>query len=247
MSTPEPQAGLSSYRPQLDTLRAIAVTSVLVTHLLLSFGPAHHGVRLFFVISGFLITTILLKQRDDPAQPLGNKLRTFCIPWLIRIWPIYYATLLAAALVNLDGIDASLPWHLLYLSNFYYMKLGSWDPWITGHLWSLSVEEQFYLIWPPIVLLVPRRALVWVLGAGAATAVAYRWGMTYAEVAFPDIGTPAAFDALCMGGALALAKHIGVQYRQIGLFLWPATALAIFSRPTRPLVFASPGAEIRPR
>ena len=227
MAAAQRDAVSPAYRAQLDTLRAAAVTTVLVTHLLVPFGPAHQGVRLFFVISGFLITGILLKQRDESHQTLWQKLRIFYVRRSIRIWPIYYLTLGAAFAVNLASVRDSALWHFAYLSNFYYMKVGSWDPAVTGHLWSLSVEEQYYLLWPAIVLLIPDRRLVWVLAGGAATAVLYRWIMTLTSVAYPDIGTPAALDALCMGGALALAKHAGIPYRSLRPYLWSALISAL--------------------
>jgi peptidoglycan/LPS O-acetylase OafA/YrhL len=207
-----------AYRPQIDTLRALAVTAVLISHLLVPFGGAHHGVRLFFVISGFLITGILLKQRDDHSQPLKAKLATFYIRRSIRIWPIFYLTLLIAAVFNFTNIRDSLIWHLTYLSNIYYLRVGEWDPAVAGHLWSLAVEEQFYLVWPFIILLVPPKRLPWVLGACIAIAITYRWGTSFTSLALselaadlgPDIGTPAAFDALGIGAALALAKHAQV-------------------------------------
>lgn len=232
MTLPYPKSELHAvvpparFRPQLDALRAIAVSSVLVSHLLVPNGAAHHGVRLFFVISGFLITGILLRQRDSEAQSFWQKAQTFYVRRSIRIWPTYYLVLLVAALLGLENVRQSLGWHLAYLSNFYYLLKGRWDPTITGHLWSLSVEEQFYLVWPFVILLFPRLRLVWLLAGVIGSAVVYRAAVSPLNLALPDIATPAAFDALGMGAALALAKHAGASDVALKRFLVPAGALS---------------------
>lgn len=217
-----------SYRPQLDALRTAAVMSVLYTHFWSGDGPGHQGVRLFFVISGFLITGILLKQREQ-EQTVWQKLGTFYARRTIRIWPTYYLTLFVAALINADNIRSSLPWHLAYLSNVYYIKTARWVPGVAAHLWSLSVEEQFYLLWPLTILFVPRRLLVWVIVSAIAVAVAYRAVISLTSMSFPDIATPAAFDALGLGSALALANHMGIPAKPLGRWLAVAAAVALLA------------------
>lgn len=153
--------------PSLDGLRAISILFVIAGHLVLQFvegTPARYaelyanlGVRVFFVISGYLITGLLL---DERARTGRIALARFYLRRTLRIFPPYYvligATLLVEALGYItlaphDGLHA-----LTYTANYYPAR-----SWFFGHLWSLSVEEQFYLLWPATILLLGgRRALV---------------------------------------------------------------------------------------
>ncbi len=154
-----------AYMPQLDGLRTLAVLCVLATHWIdapwvRTLDPGRHGVRLFFVLSGFLITRILLSYRDellnDPSANIGKYLRRFYAHRSLRIFPLYYCLLLAAVLINSPGMREVAPWHALYLSN---LRLAIEGKPIAGTLfWSLAVEEQFYLVWPLLVLCIrPQR------------------------------------------------------------------------------------------
>jgi len=140
------------YQPSLDGVRAISVLLVMAYHFgLNSWG--HVGVDVFFVLSGFLITTILISQRH---QTLGHYLGVFYQRRALRIFPLYYGyiLLLAASFLLLAGpmgFDTNWPYLLTYTVNFAQL-----DPtWVSsafyGHLWSLSVEEQFYLFWPFLI------------------------------------------------------------------------------------------------
>ena len=150
----------------LDGLRAISVLLVLVGHLSgtrgfgrpnLGIGDyAHLGVVVFFVISGFLITTLLLSEH---AKNKSVSLKLFYARRSLRIFPASYAYLACisllwlAGLVHLQGRDL---WH----AATYTMNYTPGRAWEVGHLWSLSVEEQFYLLWPfAFVALGPRRAI----------------------------------------------------------------------------------------
>jgi peptidoglycan/LPS O-acetylase OafA/YrhL len=148
---------------QLDGLRAFAVLFTMVTHFtrsqegLLGLIPwGQMGVRLFFVLSGFLITGILLRLR--PAENRREALRVFYCRRFLRIFPLYYATVAVSALVNIRPVRQTLWWHLIYLSNLYAIIRVRPDSVVT-HFWSLAVEEQFYLIWPCLMLFLPRRHL----------------------------------------------------------------------------------------
>ena len=147
--------------PELDGLRALAVSSVLFAHffplkyqLSLPFGSA--GVQLFFVLSGFLITSILLRSKD---VKLSKSLKDFYARRFLRIFPLYYLALGLCAFAGWMNWHEDLAWHVFYLSNVYISMLGHW-PELGGHLWSLSVEEQFYLIWPLLVLLTAKSSFV---------------------------------------------------------------------------------------
>jgi peptidoglycan/LPS O-acetylase OafA/YrhL len=166
--------------PQLDSLRAVAVFLVMIHHfnrdwaLGLPFGTI--GVQLFFVLSGFLITDILLRARRrvetrqiEPAMAIKH----FYIRRFFRIFPLFYLVLAVAWLAGAPDVRASLPWHLAYASNIYFARLGYFTDFV-GHFWSLAVEEQFYLLWPFIILFTPRRWLFAVLVAAAAVGPLYR-------------------------------------------------------------------------
>jgi peptidoglycan/LPS O-acetylase OafA/YrhL len=146
--------------PELDGIRAIAVLLIMWIHLPVSFMgatsqelrkillPGSLGMDLFFVLSGFLITRILLVDRETP-----HALRDFLTRRFIRIFPTYY--LLLAVLVPAmmwEEIVACATYTTNYA--FLFMHRSSY----MGHAWSLAVEEQFYLIWSPIVILLTTRA-----------------------------------------------------------------------------------------
>ncbi|MDW3214149.1 MAG: acyltransferase [Ilumatobacteraceae bacterium] len=202
------------YFGQLNGLRAIAVLAVIATHTVDVYHRpwvvwGEEGVTLFFAISGFLITGILLDARGSAASTdtsTGTVLRAFYIRRFLRIFPIYYATIFVAALLNFDGVRAGFWWYLTYTSNWYIAFDEQWN--VATHAWSLAVEEQFYLFWPLVILLVPRRALPWVIGAMVAVGPVTRGVLvTATDMWRPgiDIITPSTFDALGLGAALAWA------------------------------------------
>jgi peptidoglycan/LPS O-acetylase OafA/YrhL len=144
-----------THLPQLDGLRAVAVMFVMAFHFIPGvdrFAPLGSiGVRLFFVLSGFLITRLLLDAR---GRPLGPALRAFYIRRGLRIFPVFYLVLALAALLGIRPVRETWGWHVGYLTNAYLYLRGDWHGSIS-HLWSLAVEEQFYLVWPWLVLLTP--------------------------------------------------------------------------------------------
>jgi peptidoglycan/LPS O-acetylase OafA/YrhL len=188
------------------------------------------GVRLFFVLSGFLITSNLLAQKDS-AGSYSDKFKTFYARRILRIWPIYYLVLGVSWASNLFGINDSLIWHLTHVSNYYYIFKSDWQPTVTAHFWTLGVEEQFYLFWPVVILLVPRRALLGVLLLTIATAVLYRLFIHHTGLSanyFYGLATPGAFDALGLGGLLAWLRHSGFDLSRLRKWLVPL-ALSILS------------------
>ena len=165
----------------LDGLRAIAVTLVALLH----FGYLNGGwigVQVFFVLSGYLITGVLLADRD---APLGDYLRRFYWRRTLRIFPLYYAYLAVLAVAYaLRGVPAELPPYAPTLFTYTYnftRLLPSWEasPFFT-HFWSLAVEEQFYLAWPFAVHALSRRALVVLSAALVAVGPALRWALAAA-------------------------------------------------------------------
>lgn len=203
-----------AHMPQLDGLRAIAVAMVLLAHCWLRDSHiGHYGVRIFFVLSGFLITGILLDLRErieSQGTAQGGIWRAFFLRRALRIFPAYFVFLGVILLIGVPGLKDQLPWHVLFLSNISIFINADWEPWQVTHLWSLSVEEQFYLLWPALILLAPRRALAPVFLMLVTLAVLWRTlclvlGMTE----FGAFLTPASFDALAGGATIALAARDG--------------------------------------
>jgi peptidoglycan/LPS O-acetylase OafA/YrhL len=152
------------YLVQLDGLRFLAVGMVLVDHWMvevnhLPFGSL--GVNLFFVLSGFLITRILITSRAKTyGKPggLGSYLKKFYIRRTLRIFPIYYLSIMALWLLNDPSVRGKLAWSLLYATNIYIAVYEKWLG-VIDHFWSLAVEEQFYIFFPILIFLIPTRFL----------------------------------------------------------------------------------------
>lgn len=213
--------------PQLDALRGFAVLAVLFFHFIpkyLDNSPLGWlGVRLFFVLSGFLITGILLEGRElvgSGSQGAGFTLRQFYARRFLRIFPIYYLVLLVLAVAGAEGVREKLGWHLAYLSNVRFVLDGYFAIWV-GHFWSLSVEEQFYIVWPMLILFVPRRALIPLLVAAIAAGPIYRLASQW--FAFSDLACevllPPSLDTLGTGALLAVLLRQGAGWAS-GRRIW---------------------------
>jgi peptidoglycan/LPS O-acetylase OafA/YrhL len=252
-------APIDRYLPQLDTLRALAVALVIVQHgtpgryaFKWWFPWGGVGVRLFFVLSGFLITQILLTEKRcveaDPRQ-LGYSLRVFYVRRFLRIVPLFYLSLAVFAALDVPPVRQTIWWHVAYASNFYFVHHGDWHGHVS-HLWSLAVEEQFYLFWPWVVLLTPRRWLLPLTAALFALAPLSRyWSMTQGLGEVAAVGLPTScFDALLSGAAIAMLSEPGSslgRWRRpftrvalaIGLPLMVGLCVLKGGRPSQPLVF----------
>ena len=149
---------------QLDGLRFFAVFMVMIGHwlqwqwtnpILINF-PFVHGVILFFVLSGFLITKILLTRKDELITTNTSKkflIKNFYIRRFLRIFPIYYLLIVFLFIIDYKNTREFFPWLVTYTSNIYQsiknVYVGDFN-----HFWSLAVEEQFYLFWPFLVLFI---------------------------------------------------------------------------------------------
>ncbi|AEI66688.1 acyltransferase family protein [Corallococcus macrosporus] len=206
---------LPEYLPALDGLRGVAVLMVIAYHSLTvlrsaSLGALFQvgwaGVDLFFVLSGFLITRILVQTRER-----GGYFRTFYARRALRIWPLYYLLLLFAfgvmgwLLPALAFDPQRYPWprYALYLQNLGMTEFG---PALLNVTWSLAIEEQFYLVWPLLVYFLRNgqlRVLLWtcVLLSPVARLAALWEGVTPLQV---YTFTLFRLDGLALGGLLAL-------------------------------------------
>lgn len=207
------------YRPQLDGLRAIAVAAVVWSHWErpYQFGlPFGAGVHLFYVLSGFLITRILLNLRAAPQR--GGALRAFYLRRALRIFPAFYLALALAWLGDVSPLRDTLAWHAGYLSNLLIFSTGDWQGSLS-HLWSLAVEEQFYLVWPWLVVFVPQRWLVPALVATVVSAPLFRWMLALQGVRENMLAvlTPGSMDSLGLGALLAVAMTRPGSPSSVGL------------------------------
>lgn len=144
----------TDYIPELDGLRAIAILAVMFYHFEV-FSAGWMGVQLFFVLSGYLITKGLAAEKNQ-VKKLGGYIKTFYLKRVLRIFPVYFlyvfCFLLFCYISNnaTTANGAAIPL-ITYTVNIYALKSHHVNMEGFGYLWSLSVEEQFYLIWPFIV------------------------------------------------------------------------------------------------
>ena len=215
----------ATHIPELDGVRGIAILMVVVHHAVLysvrpptgwipalaSYGFA--GVDLFFVLSGFLITGILLNAKDQPGY-----FRNFYAKRALRIWPLYYLLLLLSfGLVPLLVHRAHLAMgeaalfesrsvlvYILLFQNIWYAGMAV--PSMLGMTWSLAIEEQFYIVWPWLILLCDRKKLAYILGAVMVLSpLARLWaGHHGVSRGVIEYSTWFRLDGLSLGGLIAL-------------------------------------------
>jgi peptidoglycan/LPS O-acetylase OafA/YrhL len=204
-----------SHLAQLDALRAFAVSGVLIHHFLpasLKIAPfGAMGVKLFFVLSGFLITGILLRCKslvETTGQSVKFTLRQFYTRRFLRIFPLFYFVLSVAALAGLHPARETFFWHAAYLSNVYITKTGNW-PGSLSPFWTLAVEEQFYLIWPWVILYTPRKHLLKLIFGVILIAPACRLAIALLGLNFSNwaVLPVACLDTLGLGALLALLSN----------------------------------------
>ena len=211
---------------QLDGLRGLAILSVMLYHFCLPHVHFHGregswwlqlaqggwlGVDLFFVLSGFLITGILVETRTQT-----HYLRTFLVRRFLRIWPLYYASLVMLLVVlplalptappQLQSMQDKQIWFWLYGANWLFAHEGGFSKTSGGYFWSLAVEEQFYLVWPLVVYALSDRSLLRVSMALLGVSLLSRIGLAQLEVNTNALYTMTFthLDGLAVGSCLAL-------------------------------------------
>ena len=148
---------------ELDAIRGMAALAIMVNHLPFSNRLTHlgaYGVDLFFVLSGYLITAIILKNAGSPGF-----MTAFYARRSLRIWPIYYLALLVVLAINPQFRPPfslrGLPFYATYTQGiqlYWFGKLPPFSP-LFDHTWTLALEEQYYLIWPALVLIFGGRSV----------------------------------------------------------------------------------------
>jgi peptidoglycan/LPS O-acetylase OafA/YrhL len=204
------QATAQQRVPVLDGWRGIAIIMVLLTHYQLAvighlfwnipaFELGQHGVTIFFVLSGYLITSKLVAD-DRP------RLADFYVQRFFRLMPAAWTYLAFLGLLTLLTPLKVMGTDLWGCLAFFRNYLGETPAnSLTLHFWSLSLEEQFYLVWPPLLILIGRRRGLLAAGIGAAAVATYKlafWSWYSADLRF--IRTEVRADALLVGCILAL-------------------------------------------
>lgn len=223
-----------TYYPALDGLRGLASLLVVIYH---NFGFINHyfffgwlGLDIFFVLSGFLITDILLSTLGKP-----HFLRNFYVRRTLRVFPVYYLSLILFLVVlpHVPGIPVKFDyfvrnqaWLWTYLQNWLYIFYPPNQSFL-NHLWSLAVEEQFYLLWPLAVLLIKKPvylfifiSLLLLLTIGMRCWV---WIHHFEGLAYYNLYTFTRIDGICIGCMIAILQHINFR------FLQKNTSLIVFA------------------
>ena len=210
--------------PALDGIRGVAILLVVIYH---NFGFINKyfflgwlGVDLFFVLSGFLITDILLSTVGSP-----NYLRNFYIRRVLRIFPLYFLMLIVFLLLlplfpyfktQFNYYTENQFWLWTYFQNWLFIIKPAASSNILHHFWSLAVEEQFYLLWPLVILLIKKPTyllafisflLVCTLGLRL-----WIWMHHIADLSYYNLYTFTRIDGICIGCMVALLLRINANF-----------------------------------
>ena len=253
------------YQPELDGLRFYAFLGVFVYHTLPQ-QPAFYrglhlplpslwaavaisgasGVDLFFALSAFLITALLLRERQQTG---GISLRLFYIRRILRIWPLYFLVLAVAVVLAHTVPGQSLPWYYVV---GYLLFVGNWINVAFGHplsvcapLWTVSIEEQFYLVWPLLMKILGRRGMIIAAVVAFLLATLSQIGVVLAGLSpgYIYYGSFSRSGSLALGILLALfADRLpGLTGGGVGCF-WPRDSRG--GSPPRRGLAISPGRSI---
>ena len=232
----------SSYIIQLDGLRFFAIVSVMIGHWLqwqinrpfINGFPFGNGVTLFFVLSGFLISDILLKNKMryvEVAIPKASIIKSFYMRRVLRIFPLYFVTILFLFFISYKNTREIFPWLATFTSNIYQSIKNAYVG-DFNHFWSLAVEEQFYMFWPWIIILIPTKYSEKII-IGLITASFITKIIIYAL--YPDKWMANSYFTLSCMHALSIGALVSYWsiYRKniitaISEFKWVYTAVVVY-------------------
>lgn len=212
-------------------VEAVSLPERLIERVALKFWL---GVDLFFVLSGFLITGILLKTRGT-----AHYYRNFMMRRVLRIFPLYYLFIVVFFLVlpmlfpahaELQRLPPLQAWYWLYIPNVRIFLQGDWYAHYAEHTWSLAIEEQFYLVWPLVVLFAGAKRLLWIGGFCTLASLALRiWLTTHgANYAKALVLTPAHLDGVMLGSMLAvLVELLEKEPQKLRRLMFKAMGVAV--------------------
>jgi peptidoglycan/LPS O-acetylase OafA/YrhL len=243
----------NTHIPALDGIRGIAMLTVILYHFFLFPYAAWYSIDSFFVLSGFLITGILV---DTKASK--NYFKNYIARRMLRILPLYYGVLIVAfVIIPLVVNKSSLAPYSIYYQNqtSFWTYLQNWflllkEPQLKGsgriflHLWSLAVEEQFYIVWPLLVLIFNIKNLVRVIIAIIVCSVTLKCYLFFAGYAwqYTYFNTFCRLDALCIGALIAIAvrnKTMAAKLEKIVPYIFKILLIVVLTaialvRPTAP-------------
>lgn len=228
------------YIKQFDGLRAIAVSLVIIAHwfpvsFVTSVGFGSIGVEIFFVLSGFLITRILISSRTsyDMNSNISRWIfiKNFMIRRALRIFPIYYLLLIILIFLR-DYFPNSVfdywQWYFFYAQNFLVFKLQMWPGGKLSHLWTLAVEEQVYLIWPFLFFTIKVENIKFYLISFIIIGFisSFLMPICFPNTLFTDVLTPTCIQGFAVGGLLAyfhlkgedIFRKISFYFIYLGIF-----------------------------
>lgn len=216
------------YFENLDALRFFAFLNVFIAHCQGIFGYSfsnkyaelahkhfffngHLGVSFFFVLSGFLITWLLLNEKDRNTK---INIGAFYMRRILRIWPVYFLVLIVGFAIgfylhspaldqsnfNYHADKADIKWYVLFLANYVMFSTEHFSSLILGVLWSVSVEEQFYLVWPLLFLFLPNKRIPAACIVVIAISFIFR---CFSSDIYSSYSTFSAMSYLAIGGLMA--------------------------------------------
>jgi peptidoglycan/LPS O-acetylase OafA/YrhL len=245
ISIPQPQLAPASiqtnqakerfYRPELDALRFLAFFAVLFHHIYVT-NPylsivsraGGFGVSLFFLLSAYLITELLLREREKAGTVDWRK---FFVRRALRIWPLYFGALVAAAILSLVKRNYWVSWTALAEMSVFvvnWFRVGNDCGAMIRHLWTISIEEQFYMLWAPVMKFGGARLAWFLSGAFIAGAIAWMFAFSSQGWKLWD-ATPVEFLFFAAGALLALVLHRKTLRIHAGVrVIFAAASLASF-------------------